>query len=88
MENEPEPNHSHNGRITVSINGETVDLTDTGIDPTFLEALPDELREEALLSQQLSSRMARPSRQIVPDFLDVLPRSLRAELQHLSLIHI
>lgn len=84
MENEPEPNHSHNGRITVSINGETVDLTDTGIDPTFLEALPDELREEALLSQQLSSRMARPSRQIVPDFLDVLPRSLRAELQHVD----
>ena len=28
-------------RVTVLIHGEPVDITDTGIDPTFLEALPD-----------------------------------------------
>lgn len=76
--------HAHRDRVTVSVNGETVDLTDTGIDPTFLEALPDELREEALISQQLSAQLARQSRRIVPDFLDVLPHSLRAELQHVD----
>lgn len=69
------------GRVTATVHGDTVDLTDTGIDPTFLEALPDELREEALLSQQLNAQMSRQARGIVPDFLNVLPRSLRTELQ-------
>lgn len=68
-------------RPTITVHGTTVDLTDTGIDPTFLEALPDELREEALLSQQLGDRL--PGR-FAPDFLDVLPRSLRAELQRVD----
>ncbi|WFD28324.1 HECT-type E3 ubiquitin transferase [Malassezia nana] len=73
-------------RVTVSVRGADVDLTNTGIDPTFLEALPDELREEALLSQQLGARLARPARRppMAPDFLDVLPRSLRAELQQVD----
>jgi E3 ubiquitin-protein ligase HUWE1 len=33
-------------RVTIQIRGNTVDITDTGIDPTFLEALPDDMREE------------------------------------------
>ncbi|KAJ1515745.1 hypothetical protein HMI56_001495 [Coelomomyces lativittatus] len=32
----------------VTINGEQYDLTDSGIDPTFIEALPDELRLEVI----------------------------------------
>jgi len=35
-------------RVTVMIHGSPVDITDTGIDPTFLEALPDEMREEVV----------------------------------------
>ena len=35
------------------INGAEVDIIDTGIDPTFLEALPDDMREE-VLNQHLS----------------------------------
>ena len=35
-------------RVTLLIHGNPVDITDTGIDPTFLEALPDEMREEVL----------------------------------------
>ena len=35
-------------RVTVMIHGSAVDITDTGIDPTFLEALPDDMREEVL----------------------------------------
>ncbi|PLW25521.1 hypothetical protein PCASD_22781 [Puccinia coronata f. sp. avenae] len=30
-------------RVTIMINGAEVDITDTGIDPAFLEALPDEM---------------------------------------------
>lgn len=73
-------------RTTVSLHGTPIDLSDTGIDPTFLEALPEELREEVLLSQQLHERLARSQRRppMAPDFLDVLPRSLRAELQHVD----
>ncbi|WFD20690.1 HECT-type E3 ubiquitin transferase [Malassezia caprae] len=73
-------------RGTASLHEAPIDLTGTGIDPTFLEALPEELREEALLSQQLSARIARSERRppMAPDFLDVLPRSLRAELQHVD----
>ena len=76
-----EDKNDRSGRVTATVHGDTVDLTDTGIDPTFLEALPDELREEALLSQQLNAQMSRQARGIVPDFLNVLPRSLRTELQ-------
>ncbi|WFD00052.1 HECT-type E3 ubiquitin transferase [Malassezia yamatoensis] len=66
-------------RVTVIVNGEPVDLTNTGIDPTFLEALPDELREEALLSQQLSQQRAEPLG-LERDFLDALPARLRSEV--------
>lgn len=69
-------------RVTVSVHGQTVDLTNTGIDPTFLEALPDELREEALLSQHLGDRLEQASAPlgIANDFFDVLPPEMRAEL--------
>ena len=38
------------GRIMIEIRGNMVDITDTGIDPTFLEALPDDMREESVTS--------------------------------------
>lgn len=44
-------------RVTVTIHGATVDITNTGIDPTFLEALPDEMREE-VVSQHLRENAA------------------------------
>ena len=43
-------------RVIVSIHGEDVDITDTGIDPTFLEALPDDMREEVLNQHFRESR--------------------------------
>jgi E3 ubiquitin-protein ligase HUWE1 len=46
-EQEPQSGPSNNvPRVTIEIHGSTVDITDTGIDPTFLEALPDDMREE------------------------------------------
>ncbi|KAK1218494.1 E3 ubiquitin-protein ligase tom1 [Marasmius sp. AFHP31] len=71
-------------RVTVTINGTDVDITDTGIDPTFLEALPDDMREEVLnqhIRDQRASRVERPAdSQISVEFLDALPPEIRAEI--------
>lgn len=71
-------------RITVMIHGSAVDITDTGIDPTFLEALPDDMREEVLnqhVRDQQASRVERPpDSQISSEFLDALPPDIRAEI--------
>lgn len=71
-------------RVTVLIHGNPVDITDTGIDPTFLEALPDDMREEVLnqhVRDQRAARVERPAdSQISPEFLDALPPELRAEI--------
>ncbi|KAJ7218040.1 hypothetical protein GGX14DRAFT_495423 [Mycena pura] len=71
-------------RVTVVIHGSAVDITDTGIDPTFLEALPDDMREEVLnqhVRDQRASQIERPSdSQISAEFLDALPPEIRAEI--------
>ena len=71
-------------RITVLIHGSAVDITETGIDPTFLEALPDDMREEVLnqhVREQRASRLERPAdSQISSEFLDALPPEIRAEI--------
>lgn len=71
-------------RVTVMIHGSAVDITDTGIDPTFLEALPDDMREEVLnqhVRDQQASRIERPpDSQISSEFLDALPPEIRAEI--------
>ena len=71
-------------RVIVSIHGNPVDITDTGIDPTFLEALPDDMREEVLnqhVRDQRAARVERPAdSQISPEFLDALPPEIRAEI--------
>ncbi|KAL6999108.1 E3 ubiquitin-protein ligase upl1 [Sarracenia purpurea var. burkii] len=56
-----------------------------GIDPTFLEALPEDLRAEVLASQQVQSVQARtyapPSAEdIDPEFLAALPPDIQAEV--------
>jgi len=73
-------------RITVMVHGSPVDITDTGIDPTFLEALPDDMREEVVnqhIRDQQAARMERPpDSQISAEFLDALPPEIRAEILH------
>jgi E3 ubiquitin-protein ligase HUWE1 len=75
---------STEARVTIFIHGEEVDITDTGIDPTFLEALPDDMREEVLNQHFRESRAAVPPAavpsQINSEFLDALPPDLRAEV--------
>ncbi|KAI0318271.1 hypothetical protein OF83DRAFT_1262061 [Amylostereum chailletii] len=71
-------------RVTVMIHGSPVDITDTGIDPTFLEALPDDMREEVVnqhIRDQRAARVERPpDSQISAEFLDALPPEIRAEI--------
>lgn len=71
-------------RLTIMVHGSEVDITDMGIDPTFLEALPDDIREEVINQHARDQRAARVERpadsQISPEFLDALPPEIRAEL--------
>ena len=71
-------------RVTVTIHGSPVDITDTGIDPTFLEALPDDMREEVInqhVRDQRAARVERPAdSQISAEFLEALPADIRAEI--------
>jgi len=71
-------------RVTVMIHGSAIDITDTGIDPTFLEALPDDMREEVLNQHVRDQRAARveraPDSQISDEFLDALPPEIRVEI--------
>lgn len=72
-------------RTTVTIHGLPVDISGTGIDVEFLEALPDDLREE-VLNQHLRNRPApvQPAEDdsISPEFLDALPPDIREEVLH------
>ncbi|KIY50356.1 hypothetical protein FISHEDRAFT_64973 [Fistulina hepatica ATCC 64428] len=71
-------------RVTVMIHGSAVDITDMGIDPTFLEALPDDMREEVLnqyVRDQRDAQVERPAdSNISPEFLEALPAEIRAEI--------
>ncbi|KAG9291851.1 hypothetical protein G9A89_012136 [Geosiphon pyriformis] len=81
--NVPPPAPPPEERTTVMVNGVPVDITNTGIDPTFLEALPDDLRQE-VLNEHLPRNRPRPaapgSAQISPEFLQALPDELRDEV--------
>ncbi len=72
-------------RITILVHGNPVDITDTGIDVEFLEALPDEMREEIInqhaRENHATSRVEAPAdSQISPEFLEALPPDIRAEI--------
>jgi len=70
--------------VAVMIHGSPVDVTETGIDTTFLEALPDDMREEVLNQHVRDQRAARierlPDSQISSEFIDALPPKIRAEI--------
>ena len=74
-------------RIMTRIRGEDVDVTELGIDPEYLAALPEEFREEAI-AQTVSSRRSQArevattgeSTEVFQEFLDALPEELRLEI--------
>lgn len=85
---EPQP------RVFTNIRGEQVDITDLGIDPDYLGALPEEFREE-VIAQTITARRAEAREaaaaaenptgeqqgEAYQEFLDALPEDLRHEIQ-------
>ena len=71
-------------RIFTTIRGSRVDITEMGVDPDFLEALPEEMREEVLTQHiREQARAAAPPGQpstLDPSFLEALPPDIRNEL--------
>lgn len=84
-EEEEAQDDQHEERVTVTVNGEEVDITGTGIDVEFLEALPDDLRAE-VLSQQMAERrssiQSMEEYELSPEFLAALPADIRTEVLH------
>jgi E3 ubiquitin-protein ligase HUWE1 len=72
-------------RVTILVHGEEVDITDTGIDREFLEALPDDMRDEVIRQHLRESRRAAEPAPPIPadmdaEFLNALPPDMRADL--------
>ena len=75
-------------RAFTTIRGTQVDVTELGIDADYLEALPEEFREE-VIAQTVSSRRAEAREaprstgeqtEVFQEFLDALPDELRLEI--------
>ncbi|ETS05689.1 hypothetical protein M419DRAFT_32988 [Trichoderma reesei RUT C-30] len=74
-------------RVTTIIRGEEVDVTELGIDPDYLAALPEEFREE-VIAQTVSERRSQAreeaasgeATEVFQEFLDALPEELRMEI--------
>lgn len=75
-------------RVVTTIRGETVDVTELGIDPEYLAALPEEFREE-VIAQTVSTRRSQARDQatnegenteVFQEFLEALPAELRMEI--------
>ena len=71
--------------LFMNINGREVNVGSLGIDPDFLEALPEDMREE-VITQQLRELQDSANRgnshdeELVTTFLEVLPENVRREL--------
>ncbi|EAW10523.1 E3 ubiquitin-protein ligase TOM1 [Aspergillus clavatus NRRL 1] len=72
-------------RVHTTIRGRQLDITELEIDPEYLEALPEELREEVIMQQlaeqrsQAAAAGEEPS-EINQEFLEALPADIREEL--------
>jgi len=90
-----EPDQAESGpsepqlRVMTNIRGRQVDITDLGIDQEYLDALPEELREEVIMQAVAERRTQQPRANaavaeapsnVDPAFLDALPEELRREI--------
>ncbi|ROW00622.1 hypothetical protein VSDG_03246 [Cytospora chrysosperma] len=87
---EPQQNAPSQPRVVTTIRGEEVDVTELGIDPDYLAALPDEFREE-VIAQTVTTRRtearaaaaessAGENIEVFQEFLDALPEDIRHEI--------
>ncbi|MCJ1250646.1 hypothetical protein MMC30_007874 [Trapelia coarctata] len=80
----PDPSEP-SSRVRATFRGREVDITGLGIDLEYLDALPDELREEVLLQQLAEQRSQAQTAGEEPtdisrEFLEALPAEIREEL--------
>lgn len=72
-------------RVYTNIRGRNIDITDMSIDADYLEALPEEFREEVIMRQYAEQRHQAEEQGQAPsdinrEFLDALPEDIREEL--------
>ena len=72
-------------RVHTNIRGRDLDITGLEIDPEYLEALPEDLREEVIMQQLAEQRSQAAAAgedlsEIDPDFLEALPDEIREEI--------
>lgn len=71
-------------RITINIRGRELDITSLGIDREYIEALPEEMREEVIMTQFATQRsqaaVSETPSEISREFLDALPQEMQREL--------
>jgi E3 ubiquitin-protein ligase HUWE1 len=81
---QPEPTEPAQ-RVHTTIRGRQLDITGLEIDPEYLEALPEELREEVIMQQLAEQRSQAAAAgeeptEINQEFLEALPAEIREEL--------
>ena len=72
-------------RVVTMLGNREIDITGLGIDLAYLDALPEELRQEVLMSQITIQRsqaaaVGEPPSEISHEFLEALPPEIREEL--------
>ncbi|KAI7512550.1 putative E3 ubiquitin-protein ligase [Hortaea werneckii] len=72
-------------QVTTTIRGREIDITSLGVDRDFLEAIPEDMREEVIMQavQEQRTQATQSGEQpteIDREFLDALPRELQQEL--------
>jgi E3 ubiquitin-protein ligase HUWE1 len=72
-------------RVYTNIRGRQLEITGLDIDPEYLEALPEELREEVIMAQVAEQRSQAAAAgeeptEINQEFLEALPAEIREEL--------
>ena len=83
--NSQPPSSTVPARIVVMYQGQEVDITDADIDPEFLQAVPDDIRDEIIgnyvREQQRQARPSRPAEaEMDMDFLNALPADIREDV--------
>lgn len=77
-------------RVYYTLRNQQVDITELGIDAEYLEALPEEFRDE-VIAQAISTRRSQAREQVqqegentevFQEFLEALPEELRNEILH------
>lgn len=77
-------------RVYYTLRNQQIDITELGIDAEYLEALPEEFRDE-VIAQAISTRRSQAREQVsqegentevFQEFLEALPEELRNEILH------